>query len=559
MAEKEWRREKILKKEASFIIRQLSSLVLLYLSLCCLGLAGSLNFSLDSQTQPLLPYPALSLSAARAASPILLPNPRSPRQAALSGEQHLSSPPKEPNAGPLLPHQATEKASSRHLRQGIHQPTARSSTPSSKSGDEITITITYPPLANRLTTPYRQIFVEGKICAPHGLRRIEFNGQELFNKAALDELIRQNWSKIESKGERKTIESKDERKTRERKEGPKTSGVSSLKPPPNLQQSIKSCLERYSLYYLHQLCSLTEGENSLKLLVEDNAGQVASRILKVHSAPAELTLKPQPQAAWPEAKLSLRQTARHQAAAWPKDIPLSQERMILALLPPLKKAATDVGSDSSSIRLADYIYHRLGEAISRQARFRLVERAKLPWLLIEKAIQSGNLSWQQICRQISHLTPADVIMFIEVQRSKDSFGQEGLDIQGRLVNLESTTLAIHRVFVPTVEPQSDQDFEELNTAVFGLAMKFRDCLPLLTGTILSRSGSVIKVDLGSEKGVLCGMCYNIYNNSDGKANRQRRPLCRAIVKEVAKRISTARIIESELSSKIRPGCIVMTR
>jgi len=553
MAEKEWMREKILKKEASFILRQLFSLVLLYLGLCCLGLAGSLNFSLDSQTQP-LPYPALSLSAARAASPILLPNPGNPRQAALSGEQHLSSPHKEPNAGPLLPHQTTEKAPSRHLRQGIHQPTAHSSTPSSKSGDEITITITYPPLAKRLTTPYRQIFVEGKICAPNGLRRIEFNGQELFNKAALDELIRQNWSKIESK---------DERKTSERKEGPKTSGASSLKPPSNLQQSIKSCLERYSLYYLHQLCSLTEGENSLKLLVEDNAGQVVSRVLKVHSAPAELTLKPQPQTAWPEAKLSLRQTARHQAAAWPEDIPLSQERMILAILPPLKKAAADAGSDSSSIRLADYIYHRLGEAISRQARFRLVERAKLPWLLIEKAIQSGNLSWQQICRQISHLTPADGVMFIEVQRSKDSFGQEGLDIQGRLVNLESTTLAIHRVFVPTVEPQSDQDFEELNTAVFGLAMKFRDFLPLLTGTVLSRSGSVIKVDLGSEKGVLCGMCYNIYNNNDNnndeKADRQRRPLCRAIVKEVAKGISTARIIESELSSKIRPGCIVMTR
>ncbi|MEW6379899.1 MAG: hypothetical protein AB1611_09875 [bacterium] len=489
-------------KGASILLCFISP-ALLFLS--CLA-AGILSFSYG-QNQA-LHHPALSIALSLSASEATPPRHLSPpRKANVTNLRIIHDQRPSPATETLCQPSPQRGEGEKRCPKLIPLPQKAPSRPvppaptSPPQSEDIAITISYPQ-KSKLTTPYRQIFLEGKIQARHGLRRIEFNGRELFNKAVLDKLIQQSWTtKLDQGGDKASA---------------RPTQTSS-----KLQKTLAGSLENYNLYCLNQVCSLKEGDNKLYLVVEDNAGHKATRRFDICAAP----LVPTP------------------------------HRMILALLPPSPKSGAGKDDD-----LDDYIHHRLGEAITRQARFHLVERSKLPWLLIEKAIQTSSgghqsvsdhqreIFRQEITRQIGQLTPAEGILFIEVHKSGD-----GLEIQGRLVNLESTTLAFHRVFTPIQEPQGDQDFGELDTIISGLAMKFRDSFPLLTGTILAREGSIIEVDLGSEKGVFCGICYNIFT-----ADRQEL-LCRAIVQEVARDVSRARVIEADMSRKIRAGCRVSTR
>ncbi|MEW5804505.1 MAG: hypothetical protein AB1847_20625 [bacterium] len=513
----------------------------------------------------------------------------------------------------LLSHQAVS------INQ-VYSSHQASSISSENAGVAPIITISHPS-AEKLTTPHRQVFLEGKIQAQNGLRRIVLNGQELFNRAELDLLIKKTWPDLKQGKQGSATQNRDL---------PRSQELSKVQTPSKMQQTLTSSLDKYTLYYLNQICPLKEGYNRLDLLAEDNQGHRAIRRIDIRSIqPEESSWSP----GSPEGSVSDDGSPVSPASPVSPGNPASpgaesQHRMILALIPPAKKAAgnenlpapssktdtagkagivsaidaagaadmagtTDVDLDASGTAhpanaansagvphngddLSDYIYHRLNESFTRQARFRLVERDKLPWLLIEKVIQAQGTSQsisqgasqtvsqgasqtasrginqamtqQEIARQIGQFTPAEGVIFMEVEKQDN-----GIEILARLVNLTSVTLAFHKVFAPVSEPLSHQDFEELNTIISGLAMKFRDSLPLLTGTVLAREGSTIRVNLGSKKGILRGMWYNIINA------RGRGVLCRAVVEAVAKETSRARIIEGEKIGEIRPGCQVSTR
>ena len=351
---------------------------------------------------------------------------------------------------------------------------------------DISFEISYPTEEN-LITSYQQIFLQGKIQAKNGIRKIELNSQDIFDADELNALVTKNWPKLRQALMKQNLK------------------------PEKVRQILELSLKKFNLYHLNQIYSLNDNDNSLILQVEDNLGHKA--IKQLHIKYMQL-----------------------------KDSFKIHHRMNLAIIPPVQEAGTD------QVDLQDYIYQRLCESFTRQARFNLVERSKLPWLMIEKAIQTKEISMQEIAGQIGHLTSADGVIFLEVQKMND-----GIEILAKLVDIKGSILFIHSIFSVGNDSRGHKGFEDLNTAIDGLAMKFRDSIPLLRGTILSQNGSTIQVNLGSEKGIFPGISYNIFKK-DGEEL-----FSRALVEKVSKGTSIARIAETEKNKPIKAEYRVSTR
>lgn len=273
---------------------------------------------------------------------------------------------------------------------------------------------------------------------------------------------------------------------------------------------LKERLRKYHTYYLNQICPLMGGYNSLELLVEDNLGNQ-----KAHQVSIQ---KISPDGGYKKGHL-----------------------MVLAIVPLDQK-----GADTADIE--EYIYKRLLESFAHQDRFNLVEREKLPWLMIEKAIQAGEISHGDVARQIARVTPAEGVIFTDVQKLPD-----GIEIRGRFVDVDTgTTLLVHRVFAPIKDLEGNKAFEDLNIIISGLAMKFRDAFPLCNGRIIKKEGRTIHVDIGSENGIFPGMIYNIFKDGEEMISK-------AVIQTVIKGSSTARIPEKEKSWGVKAGYPVSTR
>lgn len=379
------------------------------------------------------------------------------------------------------------------------------------------INISYP-LAKRLITPYtlitpyREIFLEGKVICKAGIKKIELNGKKLFNISDMEALA-EKFTLNNKEPAIKKIGSELSKKT-----------IKQNREPQNLKQILKDTIQEYNLYHLNQIYPLKDGTNLLDLLVEDNSGNTASKHLTIRNIPLDTIVNSN-----------------------------SQHRMTVALVPLVK----DV---DYQIDIQDYIYHRLLESFTRQARFNIVERKKLPWLLIEKAIQTKDTAQRDsdqidIARQIGHITRAEGIIFAELQKVDN-----GIEIVGRFVNVEiMPALFLHKVFAPIKDLKSNKDFEELNRILTGLTIKFRDSFPLCTGTVTAKNGRIIEVDLGAHEGIFPGMGYNIYMDNIDKDKDGLELISKAIIEKVAEDSSKARIPDGEKSWGIERGYRVSTR
>lgn len=337
----------------------------------------------------------------------------------------------------------------------------------------IDIDMSYPSIHSSakpytLTTPYKEIFLEGKILSENGINKIELNGQTLFTMNGLKQLL-------------------------------------------------QNTLPALKIYHLNQIYPLKDGINNLDLQVEDNLDNKVSKRIQIRNIPLENILK-------------------------------SRRRMYLAIIPLAQKA-------ESEIDIQRYMHNRLIESFTRQARFNLVEREKLPWLLIEKAIRTRGISQKDILQKnitskICQMSQAEGIIFAELQKTK-----EGIEILGRFVNVGTgATLFSHRVFAPIRQIKSNKNFEDLNMIISGLAIKFRDSFPLCTGTITAKKGRIIQVDLGADEGLFPGMGYNIYKDKDC-----RELISKAVIKEMTKDSTRAGILKGEKSWGIKAGYLVITR
>lgn len=347
---------------------------------------------------------------------------------------------------------------------------------------DISFDIRYPTQPD-LKTSYQEIFLEARIGAPKGIRRVSLNGRDLLDMNRMEALIESNWDKPGQE------------------ENTKFQGM---------VRRLKERLQGYHTYYLNQICPLMEGYNSLQLLVEDNLGNQKSHQVSIRKIPSHKGYK-------------------------------SRHRMVLAIVP-LDQKREDTAETEA------YIYKRLLESFAHQARFNLVEREKLPWLMIEKAIKTGEISHGDVARQIAKVTPAEGVIFTDVQKLPD-----GIEIRARFVDVETgMTLLVHHVFAPIKDFKGNKAFEDLNIIISGLAMKFRDALPLCAGRIIKKEGRTIHVDIGSENRIFPGMIYNIFK--DGKEM-----ISKAVIQTVVEGTSKARIPEGEKSWGVKAGYPVSTR
>ncbi|MGA1792207.1 MAG: hypothetical protein ACMUIM_12025 [bacterium] len=347
---------------------------------------------------------------------------------------------------------------------------------------DISFDIRYPTQPD-LKTSYGEIFLEAIIGATNGIRRVSLNGRDLLDMSRMEAMIERNW---ERPGQQ---------------ENTKFQGMI---------QRLKEELRRYHTYYLNQICPLTEGYNSLELLVEDNIGNQKAHQVSIQKIPSHKGYK-------------------------------GGHRMVLAIVP-LDQKREDTAETEA------YIYKRLLESFAHQARFNLVEREKLPWLMIEKSIQAGEISQGDVAKQIARVTPAEGVIFTDVQKLPD-----GIEIRARFVDVETgMTLLINRVFAPIKDFKGDKAFEDLNIIISGLAMKFRDAFPLCSGKIVKKEGRTIHVDIGSENGIFPGMIYNIFKNG-------KEMISKAVIQTVIEGSSTARIPKGEKSWGVKAGYTVSTR
>ncbi|MEW5804504.1 MAG: hypothetical protein AB1847_20620 [bacterium] len=387
--------------------------------------------------------------------------------------------------------------------------------------------ITNPP-AEDFTTHYQEIFLEGRIRTRKGIRKIELNGQQLFNVSEIQSVMEKHMEELRHK----LLEQR--------------------KDPERSIQLLREAIESFNIYYLNQRITLA-GRNAeekitdLNLRVEDGLGNLGSRHYRIKKVPREEILK-------------------------------SEQRMTLALLPFETTAASREGN--SYLQLQSYLNTKSLEAFISQGRFNLVEREKFPNLLIEKAIQleqsgqpgqppgqsrqpvqpvrpgqserseqssiwSGRSiqssqsgqpaqSWggetyqADRAQKIGQMVAAEGVICGYIQKRED-----GTEILARFVEVKTGIIRLyHDVFTP------EESRESLDTITAGLAMKFRDAFPICAGSIIARKGKVIRVDFGSEKGIFPGMIYNIFEDEQDL-------IARASISEVGKGSSEAEISEGE--------------
>lgn len=344
----------------------------------------------------------------------------------------------------------------------------------------ISFDITHPPQED-LTTYYKEVFLEGRIETQKGIKRIAVNDRQIFDVAEVQAAIEDNMQNLIN-----MLIQKD-------------------KEPERYIDLLQEVVRSYNTYHINQRIPLMEEFTTLNLLVEDTLGNQGTKIFHIQRIPREAVFK-------------------------------SEQRMILALLP--LDSVTAVESD-----LQRYIYNKFIESFINDGRFNLVEREKLPWVIIEKTIQSGDRVYQEdIAQEIGEMASAEGVICGYIQKRAD-----GTEILARFVEVDTGLIRLfHDVFTPS------EEIKNIHTITSGLAMKFRDSFPVCTGTIIAKKGKTIHVDTGSEERIFPGMRFNIFKD-------ERELIGQASIREAGEGFSEAEIQKGDTSRDIDVGHWVRTR
>lgn len=216
----------------------------------------------------------------------------------------------------------------------------------------------------------------------------------------------------------------------------------------------------------------------------------------------------------------------------------SEEQLELAIFP--------FGMEMNNLYSQDrrnYIYKTLHESFIKQGRFNLLEKEDLPWRLIEKECQFERICEEEVVRTIAGRTTAEGIICGGIKKWMDG----GVEIKALFMEPEQGEVCLlHDVF------SLKDNVDDLRTILNGLAMKFRDSFPTRIGEIIEIDGQLIQVNIGSKKGILPCIRYNVFQTEEELLNR-------AVVKDVEEESSRAKVIEEDRSREIERGFRVRTR
>ncbi|MCP4716401.1 MAG: hypothetical protein GY868_14875 [Deltaproteobacteria bacterium] len=145
--------------------------------------------------------------------------------------------------------------------------------------------------------------------------------------------------------------------------------------------------------------------------------------------------------------------------------------------------------------LTDYVQSFLTSAFVNQGRFNMLERSELNRLLDEQQMSQEDIFDQQTAVSLGRMLASETILAGDIFASENS-----VEIVARLIDTEtSLILAEQDVYWEGTISKGFRDIIE------GLALKFKQKLPLVEGTIIQSRGDNIMVDLGSEHNIIKGM------------------------------------------------------
>ena len=198
----------------------------------------------------------------------------------------------------------------------------------------------------------------------------------------------------------------------------------------------------------NHLIELAEGENTIEILAEDEAGNIAThKITVIRRVPKALQLK---------------------------------ERMSLTAVPFEQKG----GVSKASLVFQD----NLIDSLFKQNRFQVVERDKLALILEEQKLSRTKLFDRRTALRFGRLVAAQSIITGSIIETRT-----GIEVVARMIDVEtSEILATEDVYGEV------KDFPALMELAEGMAIKFHRDFPLVDGLVIERSGEDIFTDLGQD-------------------------------------------------------------
>jgi TolB-like protein len=272
-----------------------------------------------------------------------------------------------------------------------------------------------------------------------------------------------------------------------------------------------------NLFFNH-LLDLEEGENTVTVEAKDCKGRTASK---------EITM--------------IRQIPKVRRLG---------TRMALAILPFEEKG--------ERVALGSFIYDGLTDTFFQQERFNLVAREKeLEEILRELKLSKTDLVDQSKALELGRIAAAEVILAGSVYETEDS-----VEIYARLINSEtSTIMAAHDVF------DQDKSLPKLKYLMEGLALKFRQSVPLLEGFVVNVEEATIYADLGAKHRLKREMKLIIFREGDEIVHPVTKKtlgydteeLGEARVEEVMEELSIGKLLGEGAFERIVPKDKVITK
>ena len=198
----------------------------------------------------------------------------------------------------------------------------------------------------------------------------------------------------------------------------------------------------------NHLIELAEGENTIAILAEDEAGNIATKkITVIRRVPKALQLK---------------------------------ERMSLTAFPFDQKGVVSGASLAFQDNLID--------SLVKQNRFRVVERDKLDLILEEQKLSRTKLFDKRTALRLGRLVAAQSIITGSIIETRT-----GIEVVARMIDAETSEIIAAEDVYGEVK-----DLPALMVLAEGMAIKFHRNFPLVDGLVIECRGEDIFTDLGQD-------------------------------------------------------------
>ncbi|MBI5191169.1 MAG: hypothetical protein HZA22_10920 [Nitrospirae bacterium] len=198
----------------------------------------------------------------------------------------------------------------------------------------------------------------------------------------------------------------------------------------------------------------------------------------------------------------------------------------------------------------------LGELAARE-RFNMVERELIEDVLQEQSLAAEGIVDPSTAARVGKIVSAECVLFGKFHETKDS-----VEVYARLVDTETAeVIAAHDVY------GEDKGMRGIDALMEGLAVKFRNSLPVAEGTVIKMDGDRMFIDLGKEQGIRKDVFLVVFKEGEhiihpvtGKdMGAPTVVLGKAKISEVYNDMAAAEIIRVEDGGRVEPLDRVITK